>query len=92
MKTIFIILALLIIAGLIFAVTKISIDSQEQEVIEWAKSKGLEVKSIETHITIIGTPFYYLHKGCYIFECEMTNGEKWWVRTGVFENDYEKEK
>lgn len=64
----------------------------EQEIREWAKSKGLQVKSIETHITNINTPFYYLNNGYYIFECDMTNGEKWWVRTGIFGNEYEKDK
>ena len=58
---------------------------------EWAAEKGYVIESKEVHFTIFGTPFYYLPKGQYIYEVKLTNGEKWWVRTGVFENDYEKE-
>ena len=66
-------------------------DAKGEEVDEWAAEKGYVIESKEVHFTIFGTPFYYLPKGQYIYEVKLTNGEKWWVRTGVFENDYEKE-
>lgn len=57
-----------------------------------AKENGMEVKEIDLHITQIGTPFYYVNNGSHIYEVDMTNGEKWWVRTSIFGNDYEKQK
>ena len=51
-----------------------------------------EVKTCEYQFTIIGSPFFYVNKGQYIFKVELTNGEVWWIRTGVFSNDYEKDK
>jgi hypothetical protein len=48
---------------------------------------------VESHMTIIGTPFYYVHKGNYIFEVWVitTSGERqhWWIRkNGLFSDDY----
>ncbi len=68
------------------------IDSKKSEVNQWVNQHGMQINSIETHMTIIGTPFNYLNKGQYIYEVNMTNGEKWWVRTGVMTNDYERQK
>lgn len=89
MKTILAIIVLLVLAAFIIG---FSIDFGKEEVYQWAKEKGFQVKSIEVHMTQIGTPFYYLNKGSYIYEVDLTNGEKWWCRTGIFSNDWEKDK
>ena len=86
-KIIFIIIALIIA----ICVGVFVFDSKGKEIDQWADEKGYVIESKEVHFTIFGTPFYYLPKGQYIYEVKLTNGEKWWVRTGVFENDYEKE-
>lgn len=87
----YIFVAILIIAVVCFIVNA-SIEAGKTEVYEWAKENKMQVEKIETHMTTFNTPFYYLNKGSYIYEVDMTNGEKWWVRTGVFSNDYEKDK
>jgi len=89
MKTILIILLIILVCGVII---NWSIESNKKEIIDWATKNNMEVKSIDTHMTIIGTPFYYLNRGQYIYEVDMMNGEKWWVRSGIFGNDYEKDK
>ena len=47
-------------------------------------------------MTVFGTPYYWLNKGEHIFEVVIKTkegkSEKWWIRTGVFSDDYEKEK
>jgi uncharacterized protein YpmB len=91
MKTLLIIIGIIVLVIVVAVITNYSIESNKEEIVEWAKENNMEVKSIEPHFTTIDTPFYYLGKGCYIFEVDMTNGEKWWVRTGLFSNDYEKQ-
>lgn len=86
------ILGIIVLIILIVVIIGYSVDSGKKEVYQWAKEKGVEVKSIEVHMTQIGTPFYYLNKGTYIYEVDLTNGEKWWCRTGLFNNDWEKDK
>ena len=92
MKTLLIIIGIIVLVIIVAFITNMSIESYKEDIKEWAKENGTEVKSIEPHFTTIDSPFYYLGKGCYIFEVDMTNGEKWWVRTGIFGNDYEKQK
>ena len=92
MKTLLIIIGIIVLVIVVAVVTNYSIESYKEDIKEWANEKNMEVKSIEPHFTTIDSPFYYLGKGCYIFEVDMSNGEKWWVRTGVFGNDYEKQK
>jgi hypothetical protein len=92
MKTILVILGTILVIGLIVFITNSSIESHESEIKEWANEKNMIISHIETHFAAINTPFYYLGKGCFIFEVDMTNGEKWWIRTGLFGNDYEKQK
>lgn len=89
MKTFFLFLGVFILC---FVIISVIISSDEKEIKQWATEKGMEVKNIDMHVTPIGTPFYYVNKGSHIYEVDMTNGEKWWVRTGLFGNDYEKEK
>lgn len=47
-------------------------------------------------MTIFGTPYNWLNKGENIFEVDIKTkegkSEKWWIRTGLFSDDYEKEK
>lgn len=90
MKTLLIIIGIIVLVVVVAFVTNMSIESYKEDIKEWAIENNMEVRSIEPHFTTIDSPFYYLGKGCYIFEVDMTNGEKWWVRTGVFGNDYEK--
>jgi len=80
---------LLLFIGILLIVERI--DSEKSEVNQWATEHNMSIQNIETHMTIFGTPFNYLNKGQRIYEVDMTNGEKWWVRTGVFSNDYEKQ-
>ena len=93
MKIIFtysiVIIVFLIICSLVINST---IESGKNEVYKWASEHNMEVKSIDVHITQINTPYYYVNKGSYIYEVKMTNGEIWWCRTGIFGNDWEKNK
>jgi len=82
----------IVIIAVIFLFTAMSVNGDEKEIRQWAKENGMEVKEIDMHITSIDSPFYYVNKGSFIYEVDMTNGEKWWVRTGIFGNDYEKQK
>jgi hypothetical protein len=54
----------------------------------------MKIEHIESHMTTFDTPFYYVNKGNWIFEVDVItsdgNKEKWWIRTGIFGNDYEK--
>ena len=84
-----VIIVLLLIVCVAIAVSRS--DKEKEEIREWAKTKGLSVSKIEIHYTAIGTTFYYVQKNCNIYEVDMSNGEKWWVRIGVFSNDYEKD-
>jgi len=63
---------------------------------KWATKNQYEIVNIETHMTVFGTPYNWLNKGENIFEVDIKTkdgkSEKWWVRTGVFSDDYEKEK
>lgn len=86
---ILIVIAIIVVVG--FLISN-GIESDKQEINKWANSKNLEVKNIDVHFTIINTPFYYLNKGSRIYEVDMSNNEKWWIRTGVFSWDYEKDK
>lgn len=92
MKTILGILAILLI--LFIPLVEIH-QYQKNSVQTWANSKGFKIEKIETHITPIGTPFFYVHKGCYIFDVWVitTNGnrEHWWIRkNGLLSDDFEK--
>ena len=92
MKTILITVGIILLVAIVGVITNYSIDSNKEDIKEWAIEKGLEIKNIEVHFTQFDTPFYYVNKGSYIYEVDMTNGEKWWVRTSMFGNDYEKQK
>ena len=90
------ILGFIILAVIIIAVVVFSHQSQEDSVKEWAKEQNYQIEHIESHMTTFDTPFYYVNKGNWIFEVDVItsdgNKEKWWVRTGIFGNDYEKGK
>ena len=85
-----IIIVILILVFLI-CITFINIENNENKIDKWATNNGYVIQSKEMHLTIIGTPFYYLNKGQYIYEVKLTNGDTWWVRTDIFGNDYEKQ-
>lgn len=85
----FVIIVILIVVALVIAVSRTT--KEKEEIVQWATTKGLSISKIEIHYTAIGTPFYYVHKNCNIYEVDMSNGEKWWVRIGIFSNDYEKD-
>jgi len=92
MKTIGIILIAIVILIVFGVINHYAIDSHESDIRQHFTEQNQEVKTCEYQFTIIGSPFYYCNKGQYIFKVELTNGEIWWVRTGVFSNDYEKDK
>jgi hypothetical protein len=93
MKTILGVIALLILVGFILTA---KIESGKDSIEKWAQKNQHEVVNIETHMTVFGTPYNFLNKGQNIFEVEIKTkegiSEKWWIRTGVFSDDYEKEK
>jgi hypothetical protein len=93
MKEVLIIIALVI---LLVVVLGSKIEAGKDSVKNWATKNQYEVINIETHMTIFGTPYNWLNKGENIFEVDIKTkegkSEKWWVRTGVFSDDYEKEK
>lgn len=93
MKQILIIIALVI---LLVAVFGSKIEAGKDSVKKWARKNQYEVVNIETHMTVFGTPYNWLNKGQNIFEVDIKTkegkSEKWWIRTGVFSDDYEKEK
>ena len=64
----------------------------ERTIKKWSIEHKMKVKTIEHRITIIGSPFNYQSDGQFIYKVSMTNGEKWWVRTSLFGNDYIKDK
>ena len=93
MKQILIIIALVI---LVVVILGSKIEAGKDSVKNWARKNQYEVVNIETHMTIFGTPYNFLNKGQNIFEVDIKTKEgkfeKWWIRTGVFSDDYEKEK
>jgi len=93
MKQILIIIALVILVAVILGS---KIEEGKDSVKNWARKNQYEVVNIETHMTIFGTPYNWLNKGENIFEVDIKTkegkSEKWWIRTGVFSDDYEKEK
>ena len=92
MKKILIIIGIIVLVSIVAFITNSSIESYKEDIKEWANEKNMTIVNIEPHFTTIDSPFYYLGKGCFIFEVDMTNGDKWWIRTGLFGNDYEKQK
>jgi hypothetical protein len=93
MKHVLIIIALVILVAVILGS---KIEAGKDSVKNWATKNQYEVVNIETHMTIFGTPYNWLNKGENIFEVDIKTkdgkSEKWWIRTGVFSDDYEKEK
>jgi len=63
---------------------------------EWADKNSYTIESYDIHMTTINTPFYYLHDDQTIFDVWVktseNNKEHWWIRKGVFTDDYIKEK
>jgi hypothetical protein len=65
--------------------------SYENNIRDWAQKRGQTVEVLETNVTPIGSPFYYVNNGQYIYKVKLSpSGEIWWVRTGLW-FDYEKE-
>ena len=89
MKHVLIIIALVILVAVILGS---KIEAGKDSVKNWATKNQYEIVNIETHMTIFGTPYNWLNKGQNIFEVEIKTKEgtteKWWVRTGVFSDDY----
>jgi hypothetical protein len=93
MKHVLIIISVVI---LLVVVLGSKIEAGKDSVKNWATKNQYEVVNIETHMTVFGTPYNWLNKGQNIFEVDIKTkegkSEKWWIRTGVFSDDYEKEK
>ena len=92
MKTITIILIGIVLLFVLGMINHYAINSHESDIRKHFTEKNQEVKTCEYQFTTIGSPFYYVNKGQHIFKVELTDGEVWWVRTGMFSNDYEKDK
>ena len=81
-------IVLIALAGSIMFVIQ---SSYESSIKDWAKKRGQTVEVLETNITPIGSPFYHVNNGQYIYKVKLApSGEIWWVRTGLW-FDYEKE-
>ena len=91
MKTLTTILIIILILIGTYAIISSTITVHKNSIEKWAKENKLEVKTIKLHQTIINTPFLYKNDASYIYEVDMTNNEKWWVRTNIFNNDYIKD-
>ena len=93
MKHVLIIIALVILVAVILGS---KIEAGKDSVKNWSTKNQYQIVNIETHMTIFGTPYNWLNKGENIFEVDIKTkegkSEKWWIRTGVFSDDYEKEK
>lgn len=86
-------IGLIIILFIVFImIIGVRMDQTEQEINKWAVEHNHKVVQSEMQMTIFGSPFFYLNKGEYIYKIKLDNGDIWWVRTGLFGNDYEKEK
>jgi hypothetical protein len=96
MKKMFQIFGFIFIIGLVIFILVSKIEIGKDSVKNWAKENQYEIIDIETHMTVFGTPYNWLNKGQNIFEVDVKTkegtSEKWWVRTGFFSDDYEKEK
>lgn len=92
MKTLYLILIGIAILVVIVCINTSVINSNMHDIREHFTKENKEVKNIDYQYTTIGSPFYYVNKGEHIFKVELTNDETWWVRTGVFTDDYEKDK
>lgn len=85
-----------ILIGIVLIALAVSIvlviqSSYESSIKDWAKEKSQTVEVLETNVTPIGSPFYYLNNGQYIYKVKLSpSGEVWWVRTGLW-FDYEQE-
>jgi len=66
-------------------------NADKEKINTWAVDHSLKVSKIDTHLTTFGTPFFYVNRGHRIYEVDMTNGDKWWVRTSILGADYEKD-
>ncbi len=84
-------LALLMIAAFI-SIRAIKENNAADEAREWAAENGYAIMETTTHMTSIGTPFYYLGKGQLILEMDVADragaSHKAWMRTGTLSNDF----
>ena len=95
MKKVFQIFGVVFIIFLVIFILVSKVEYGKDIVRQWACKNQYEIVNIETHMTIFGTPYNWLNKGQNIFEVEINTkegkSEKWWIRTGTFTDDYEKE-
>ena len=57
---------------------------------DFARSKGCTIVRYDTHVTTIGTPYYYINKNTVISEVKLSNGQVWFMRPNIFgPNDWE---
>lgn len=89
-KHIFLLAILMIVVLVTIAILKNN--SAIDEAKEWATENGYVIRESDTHMTQIGTPFYYLNKGELIVEMDVIDRaggyHKVWMRTGTFSNDF----
>lgn len=95
MKNLFEKFGVIFIIGLVIFILVSEVEYGKDNVKQWARINQYEIIDIETHMTIFATPYNWLNKGQNIFEVDIKTKEgtfeKWWVRTGAFSDDYEKE-
>jgi len=83
------ILAFILILILVGFLGYVSNKSYEDACKSFAETKGCTIVSSDTHLTSIGTPFYYVDEGTMIYEIKLSNGETWFMRPSLFGNDWE---
>lgn len=72
-------------------------DNQQKEIHEWVADHNYTLVDEDWQFTNIGSPFYYVHKGEYIWKLNVKDSinksRVVWVRTSSwYGNDYEIEK
>ena len=79
------------VLGILFLCEK----ANRESIISWAASKNYTIENVEENFTTIGSPYFFLNDGEKIYRVSIRtsagNQETWWLRTGIFGWDYEKE-
>lgn len=83
---VFIIIVILVVGVLVFGCMD---EMQKDACTQFATEKGCTIVRYDTHMTIIGTPFYYINENTIISEFELDNGEIWFMRPSIFGNDWQ---
>ena len=87
MSTIQAIILVVLMLLFVAVVSGIKSDYDKEAIQKWAAQKGYHIQDVQTHLTTIGTPFYYNNKN-FIYEIRLTDGQVWFMRPSIFGDDY----